>query len=111
MAQPSIQDHIAVSNALCAIKPNSHKDVVQKLWQAIVIEWFPPREGYKFAFKGQVMAKDSAAPDAIVIRQVECVQNQQQDEFAERTILMIRMQAIPTRHRHACWVGEREHLE
>ena len=89
MAQPTIQNHITVRSALSAIKPESHEEVVQILWQAILIEWFPQREGYKFAFKGAVLANDNA-PDAVVIR-IVAVNTDPQDstEFHECPILMV----------------------
>jgi hypothetical protein len=78
-----------VRSALTAIKPESFEEVVQILWQTIIIEWFPQREGYKYAFKAQMLANDNA-PDAIVIRVVAHSQNPQSStEFTECPILVV----------------------
>jgi hypothetical protein len=51
MAQPSLYNHLAIASALSAIQPDSPASTVQMLWQLILIEYFPIREGYKFLVK------------------------------------------------------------
>jgi hypothetical protein len=89
MAQPSLQDHIGIASALSAIKPDSHEEVVQMLWQLIVIEWFPSRQGYKYGFKAPLLTGNNA-PDVIVIQIMERVPNPRASgDFTERQIMLV----------------------
>lgn len=90
MAQPpSLHGHLAISSALSAIKPNSHEEVVQMLWQLIVIEWFSIREGYRFGFKVPVLTNNNK-PDVVVIQIAVCIPNPRASgDFIERQIMQV----------------------
>ncbi|KAG2416353.1 hypothetical protein HFD88_007568 [Aspergillus terreus] len=63
---PSLQGHIGSINTLELVEPNS-LETVQLVWQEIVTEWFPGREGYRWSFRGPLPVNDNI-PDVTVIQ-------------------------------------------
>ncbi|KAL3456633.1 hypothetical protein BJX64DRAFT_270331 [Aspergillus heterothallicus] len=86
---PSLQNNIGFINALQLVKPNSLEETVQMVWQLIVTEWFPGRDGYKYSFKGPSLANGNM-PDVTVIEVRAVVQNPRHTpHWAERQILLV----------------------
>lgn len=85
---PSLHNRIAVLSALSAIEPQSKEKVVQMLWQVIINEWFPPREGYKYPIKTPVLTNDR--PDFVVLQiRAVILDPTRENQFIEHLILQI----------------------
>lgn len=86
---PSLQLNPSFLNTLQLVKPHSLEETVQVVWQEIVTEWFPGRHGYKWGFKGSMLANNNM-PDVTVIQVRALVQNPQaSQEWAEHQILLV----------------------
>ncbi|KAK1146028.1 hypothetical protein N8T08_003676 [Aspergillus melleus] len=67
---PSLQSNIGFLNTLHSVKPHSSEGAAQYAWQAIVTEWFPGCNGYKWVFKPATPG-DSNMPNVTILRE-EC---------------------------------------
>lgn len=71
------------------VKPGSLEETVQSLWQTIIVEWFPARDGYKYGFKAATLANRNQ-PDISVIQINALVPNpRNSNHFDERQILLV----------------------
>ncbi|KAH8425419.1 uncharacterized protein LDX57_003172 [Aspergillus melleus] len=82
---PSLQNNIGFLNTLQSVKPHSPEGAVQYVWQAIVTEWSPGRDGYKWVFKPATPG-ESNLPN-VTVYQIKPLQNAK--EWDERQILRV----------------------
>ncbi|KAL4792657.1 hypothetical protein BDV19DRAFT_391962 [Aspergillus venezuelensis] len=75
------------------IRPDSHEEPVQNLWQIIATTWFPAAAGYRYGFKAPILNNDNM-PDIIVIQIQPQAGHQNPDprnpnDWTERQIMLI----------------------
>ncbi|KAB8271668.1 hypothetical protein BDV30DRAFT_213357 [Aspergillus minisclerotigenes] len=86
---PSLQNNLGFRRVLQMVKPDSLEDTVQQLWQAIVISWFPSREGYIWSFKGPALVQNDI-PNFTVIQVMKVSPNREEPEgWSEHLILLV----------------------
>lgn len=86
---PSLQNNLGFRQVLQMVKPHSLEDTVEQVWQAIVISWFPSREGYIWSFKGPALVQNDI-PNFTLIQVMKVSPNREEPEgWSEHLILLV----------------------
>ncbi|EIT82257.1 hypothetical protein AO1008_02653 [Aspergillus oryzae 100-8] len=86
---PSLQNNLGFRQVLQMVKPHSLEDTVEQVWQAIVISWFPSREGYIWSFKGPALVQNDI-PNFALIQVMKVSPNREEPEgWSEHLILLV----------------------
>lgn len=85
---PSLQQNIGFRITLQSVKPHSPAETVQAVWQIIVSEWFPGRQGYRPGFKSPTLVNNNNVSGFTRV-QVKALAENPPEDWDERQILLV----------------------